>query len=203
MDANNINICTDIVLGLIEFLLLLIYFSKTGEYSSFQIGYYYYLIAAPCFGLLELVKIIIFSKSNVDLTQLDLAESDNTELSINRKYQIVLLFQMLLASLIIISPTLIELILGAISTLVKYALTKNVSVNDLYIIHFTSAFLGLVPLYLKELKSLPPDIILDNPQKTYIFFGIVLLTLVGIALNTLVLISGSLIGLNICNNFVL
>jgi hypothetical protein len=203
MDANSTNICIDLILGVVEFVLLLIYFLKTEEYTTFRIVYYYYLILAPCFGVLEFIKIIFSSKSNFDPTKADFTELNNIEVSINRNSQILQLFQMLLASLLVILPTLIEFILGATSIIIKYALTKNVSANDLYIIHFTPVFLSIVPLCLKEIKSFPPDNILDNAQKTYVFFGIVLFTLVGIALNTLVLVSGGLIGLNICNNFVL
>ncbi len=91
-------------------------------------------------------------------------------------------------------------LIAAMSIITKYALTENVSANDLYVIHFTTAFLAVVPFCLKEIKGSPPDNILDNAQKTYIYFWTVLFTLVGIAINTLVLISGGLIGLNICNN---
>ncbi len=199
MNTSSANLYVDITLGITGFLLLLIYFINTEEYAVFRLVYYYYLIAAPCFGLLKLSEITLFAKSNIDLSQISLAESD-TERSINRKSEIIILFQMLLVSLLIILPTLIELVIGAMSIITKYALTENVSVNDLYVIHFTTAFLAVVPLCLKEIKDSSPDNILDNAQKTYIYFWTVLFTLVGIAINTLVLISGGLIGLNICNN---
>jgi hypothetical protein len=90
---------------------------------------------------------------------------------------------------------------GVISIITKYTLTKNVSANDLYIVHFTTALLSVAPLCLKEINSFSPSDVLDNTQNNYILFFIVLSTLVGIAVNTLVLISGGLIGLNICNGF--
>jgi hypothetical protein len=210
MGVNNTSIYIDIILGIVEFILLFIYFVKTEEYATFRFSYYYYLIAAPFFWLLKIFQIILFPKLSVDPTQLDFAQSDNIELPINRKSQILQLFQLLFLSLPIILPTLIELIFGVTSTISKYTLAKNVSVNDLYIIHFTTALLSIVPLCLKEIKIClkeiksfsPIDIdILDDSQINYIVFFVVLSTLVGIAVNTLVLISGGLIGWNICNSF--
>jgi hypothetical protein len=208
MDVNNTNIHIDTILGIVEFILLFIYFVKTEEYAAFRFSYYYYLIAAPCFWLLKIFQIILFPRSSIDPTQLDFAESDNIELSIHRKSQILQLFQLLFLSLPIVLPTLIELIFGVTSTIAKYTLTRNVSANDLYIIHFTTALLSVVPLCLKEIKiclkeikSFSPIDILDDSQINYIILFVVLSTLVGIAVNTLVLISGSLIGWNICNRF--
>ena len=200
MNANNANIYIDIILGITEFLLLSAYFVKTDNYETFRFSYYYYLIIAPCFGLLEFIKIIFSTQSNIDIDRIDIAES---ELPMNRKSQILQLFQLSFASLFLMLPTLIELIIGAVSTLVKYALTKDVSANDLYVIHFTPAFLSVIPLCLKEIKGLSLDNILDNTQKTYIFFCTLPFTLIGITINTLVLISGGLIGLNICNNYLI
>jgi hypothetical protein len=208
MGVNNTSIYIDIVLGIIEFILLFIYFVKTEEYATFRCSYYYYLIAAPCFWLMKIFQIILFPRSTIDPTQLDFTESDNIELSINRRSQVLQLIQLPFVSLLIILPTLIELIFGIISTIVKYTVTKNVSANDLYIIHFTTALLSVTPLCLKEIKSISPIDksfysigTLNDDQKNYIFFFIVLSALAGIAVNTLVLISGGLIGWNICNSF--
>jgi hypothetical protein len=208
MDVNNTSIYIDIILGIVEFILLFIYFVKTEEYATFWFSYYYYLIAAPCFWLLKIFEIILFPRSSIDPTQIDFTKSDNIELSINRGSQVLKLFQLAFVSLLMILPTLIELILGVMSIVTKYTLTKNVSVNDLYIIHFTTALLSVAPLCLKEIKSFDSidksfdsiDI-LDDSQINYMVFFILLSTLVGIAVNTLVLISGSLIGWNICNRF--
>jgi hypothetical protein len=207
MDTNNTSIYIDIIIGIVEFILLFIYFVKTEEYAAFQFSYYYYLIAAPCFWFLKIFQIILFPRSSIDPTQLD-AESDNIELSINVKSQILQLVQLPFVSLLLILPTLIELTFGVVSIIAKYTLTENISANDLYIIHFTTAILSVVPLCLKDIKSFYAidksfysiDI-LDDSQISYIILFTVISTLVGIAVNMLVLILGSLIGRNICNSF--
>jgi hypothetical protein len=107
MSVNNTSTYVDIILGIVEFILLFIYFVKTEEYSTFRFSYYYYLVAAPCFWLLKMFEIILFPKSSIDPTQIDLAESDNIELSINRKSEILQLIQLPFLSLLLVLPTLI------------------------------------------------------------------------------------------------
>jgi hypothetical protein len=201
MGVNSANIYIDTIIGIAEFVLLLGFFIKTDKYLVFQFSYYYYLIVSPCLGLVELSKIILSPRLNIDKTQMDFISSDDSKLSANRRSQVLEIFQLLLLSLPSISPTLIELIFGIISVIIKYNLTKDISVNDIYLIHFTPTLLSVAPLCLKEIKSyFLGNVLLDNVYNPYIFFSITLSTLIAIGLNTLVLIGGGLIGLSICNS---
>jgi hypothetical protein len=153
---------------------------------------------------LGIFKIIFTPRSSIDITQANFISLNNSDLSINRRSQALELFQLLLLSLPIVSPTLIELISGILFIFAKYTLTENVSTNDIYLIHSIPTFLGLTPLCLKEIKSSSRShVLLEDIWNPYVYFGIVLNTLICIGLNTLVLISGGLIGLSICNNYLL
>ncbi len=206
------NVYSDMGIGIIEFLALLIFFIKTKKYSAFNCSYYYYLIAAPCYVFLYLVKIILFPKSNIDPTQIDSSGTENPVLPLDRKSQILEVLQMVLVSPILILPTLIELMCGSLSTLAKYTLIKNPSLDDIYIIHSIPALLGIALLCLKNFKETKDclkelketnGILLNNGlgdlYSHYITVAIMFDVSIGVALNTLMLMCGSFIGLNICN----
>jgi hypothetical protein len=200
VSANIVNIYLDVAIGILEFIILFVFFLKTEKYSSFNFIYYYYLIVAPCYGLMKFFKIIQSPKLNIDPTQMDSSGTVNTQSPIDKKSQVLQLFQILFGSLLIISPTLVELISGILSTIVKYTATKNISNYDMYIVHFIPALLGIVILCLKEINTTHLSNRSDGLSKPYILFAIMLDVSGGIALNTLILISGSLIGLSICNS---
>jgi hypothetical protein len=195
MVINSTNIYADIILGILEFAVLVMFFMKTEKYSTFQPSYYYYLLVFPCLGLLKIFEIIVFPKANIDPTQVDFVSSNNSQLSTNRRSQILELLQLPFLSLPIILPTCIELLTGIISIVLKFILTKSVAIDDLYVIHYIPAILSLAPLYSKQVQDYLPSNMVNSIYNPYNF--------VGIGLNTLVLITGGLIGLNICNRYLL
>jgi hypothetical protein len=192
MEIDRISLCTDFLLGILEFLILLIILEKTENYSSFQFSYYYYLVIAPFFGLVYLLKIIFWPISNLDATQDSHCRSADGGFTPNRSSQLLGLFQLLRLSLPNVFPIAIELVMGVTLITIKFFVTQNASINDLYLINYTPLLISILPLYLAGIHGQLSSKAIESIYNPYNFVGIIL--------NTLVLLTGGLLGFNICNH---
>jgi membrane protease YdiL (CAAX protease family) len=194
MGIDRISIYTDLLLGILEFAILVIAFGKTENYSSFQGSYYYYLVIAPIYGLSYLFKIAFWPIANSDPTQDDQSLAADNQSTTRRCPHLLVFLRLLFLSLPLILPTVAELVIGIISIFIKFAVTKSASVNDLYVIHYSPVILSVIPLYLVIIRNQLPIKAIENIYEPYNF--------VGIAINTFVLLIGGWLGLNICEEVI-
>ncbi len=187
MTVNKLDLSLDIFLGILGSIILAIFFKKTKNYLTFQISYYYYLVASPLFWIGSFIE-ILFSPETSCISPLDGMPPNDSKITADKYSQISDLFQLLLLSLPNILPIVLELIVGAILIIIKYAIIKRISIDDLYLIHYMPLIISIMPLYITKLYSYIPieaEIYIYNP---YNFIGIIL--------NTLFLIAGGLLGLS-------
>ncbi len=177
----------DVFLGLLEFIVLVVFFKETKNYLMFQISYYYYLMAAPFFWIGSFIE-ILFSPETSCISPLDDIPLNDPKITANRYSQISDLFELLLLSLPNILPIVLELTVGAILIIIKYAIIKRISIDDLYLIHYMPLIISIIPLYITKLYSYIPIEAEKYIYDPYNFIGVIL--------NTLFLIAGGLLGLS-------
>jgi hypothetical protein len=193
MEMDRFSVCTDLLLGTLEFGLLVWMLWKAESYAVLECSYYYYLLVAPFFVFGYCLRIIFLPIANVDLTQEDHYLTDDGRFAPSRLTQLQKLSKLILLAWPVVLPTFIELAIGIISVVIKYAVTQQVSMNDLYLIHYTPMVLSIVPLYGKQLCSQLPSKAITSIYDPYNF--------VGITINILVLLIGGRIGLDICHHY--
>jgi hypothetical protein len=193
MGIDRLSVYTDLLLGTLEFGLLAWILWKTESYAALECSYYYYLLVAPFLVVGYCWRIIFLPIANVDLTLEDHYLTDDGQFAPSRRTQIQELSTLILLVLPIVLPTFMELAIGIISVVIKYAVTNQASMNDLYLIHYTPVVLSIIPLYWKQLCSQLPAKAVASIYDPYNFAGI--------AVNILVLLIGGGIGLDICHHY--
>jgi hypothetical protein len=187
---NELTILIDFLLGITGLGLLAIAFLKTNSAPAFSPTFYYYCAIAPLLILWKIVTIALRPEASFDPTQ--------PEQPLDRRSQTIALLQLLW----LILPSMVfaglEFSIGWALALIKYAITHSISMEDLYIICYLPAIVSILPLYSKRIYDLLPAGAIANIYGTY---GDNAYNLLGVGLNTLVLLMGGTVGRWICGNY--
>jgi hypothetical protein len=157
----------DLSLGLLETVIILVVLIRTDKYSCFSLFYYYLWIISPF--------LLVFSLKAEKLLQEEADQEQPSKISF-----------FLAVVLLTISPTIVELMCGALSSIIKFSVAKNLSIDDLYVINYTPALVSVIPLYLSKIERHMPITMIDSLYDPYNFTGIII--------NSIVLLVGGLGG---------